>query len=252
MSDIESILIENRKFPPSPEFVAQANIKADDLERLRAEYAEDPDAFWARLAREELVWDEDFTQTLDWQPPFAKWFQGGKLNVSVQCLDRHLTTARKNKAALVWEGEPGDQRTLTYQQLYTEVCKFSNALENLGVQAGDRVAIYMPMVPELAIAVLACARIGAPHSVIFGGFSAAAIRDRVEDAECKVIITADGSWRRGKVLPLKVQVDEAVNSGCPSVEHVITYKRCENPVHWHDDRDLWWHDVVKDVPSTHT
>jgi acetyl-CoA synthetase len=252
VSDIESILVESRRFPPSEAFAQQANLSAEDLEALHAEYTKDPDAYWARHAREELVWEKDFETTLNWNPPFAKWFEGGKLNVSVQCLDRHLQTHRKNKAAIIWEGEPGDQRTLTYQQLYAEVCKFSNALENLGVKPGDRVAIYMPMVPELAIAVLACARIGAPHSVIFGGFSAAAIRDRVEDAEAKVIITADGGWRRGNILPLKPQVDEAVNSGCPTVEHVITYKRCDNPVHWTEGRDHWWHELMQESSARHT
>src|SRR5690554_2281366 len=191
MSDverIESILKEKRLFEPSAEFVAQANVNAEDLDALRAEVAADPEAFWARLAREELVWDKDFDKTLTWEAPFSKWFEGGKLNVSVQCLDKHLTTARKNKAAIIWEGEPGDQRTLTYQQLHAEVCRFANGLEKLGVKAGDCVAIYMPMVLELAIALLACARIGAPHNVIFGGYSEKAIRDRVEDAKARVVI----------------------------------------------------------------
>ncbi|MBA2664431.1 MAG: acetate--CoA ligase [Bradymonadaceae bacterium] len=249
---IQSILKEDRLFEPPAAFAAQALLNADKLAALRAEAQANPEAFWARLAREELVWEKDFDTTLNWQPPFAKWFEGGKLNVSAQCLDRHLDSATKNKAAIIWEGEPGDQRTLTYGQLHAEVCKFANALEGLGVKAGDRVAIYMPMIPELTVAVLACARIGAPHSVIFGGFSATAIRDRVEDAQCKVIITADGGWRRGKVLPLKPHVDEAVNTGCPTVEHVVVYKRCDNPIHWRDERDHWWHDLVEHAPATHT
>ncbi len=251
MSDIESTLQENRKFAPSDQFVENATLDADKLATLRAEAKADPEAFWARLAREELVWEKDFDNTLDWNPPFAKWFEGGKLNMSVQCLDRHLDGPRKNKAALIWEGEPGDQRTLTYQQLHAEVCRFANGLERMGVEAGDNVAIYMPMVPELAIAVLACARIGAPHSVIFGGFSAAAIQDRVEDAQAKVILTADGGYRRGDVLPLKDKVDDAMSSGCASVEHVVVYQRCLNEVDWYEGRDLWWDDVVSGESSTH-
>ena len=251
MSDIESVLVENRQFAPSEEFVEQANVNADELEALRKEAADDPEGFWARLAREELVWERDFDTTLDWQPPFAKWFQGGKLNMSVQCLDRHLDTPRKNKAALIWEGEPGDQRTLTYQQLHGEVCRFANALERMGVEAGDRVAIYMPMVPELAIAVLACARIGAAHSVIFGGFSSTAIQDRVEDAQAKVILTADGGYRRGEVLPLKEKVDEAMEAGCASVEKVVVYQRTYNAVDWFEGRDLWWHDAIAGEPTSH-
>ena len=251
MSDIESILKENRQFAPSDEFVEQANLSAQDLEALRQEASDDPEAFWARLAREELLWDRDFETTLDWDPPFAKWFEGGQLNMSVQCLDRHLDGPRKNKAALIWEGEPGDQRTLTYQQLHAQVCRFANALERMGVEAGDPVAIYMPMVPELAIAVLACARIGAPHSVIFGGFSATAIQDRVQDAQAKVILTADGGYRRGEVLPLKEKVDEAMVDGCASVDSVIVYQRTYNAVDWFDGRDHWWHDVVAGESTTH-
>ncbi len=251
MSDIESVLKEDRKFSPPAEFVDQANVTAEDLEKLRQEAAEDPEQFWARLARQELTWDRNFDETLQWNPPFAKWFLGGKLNMSVQCLDKHLDGPTKNKAALIWEGEPGDQRTLTYQQLHAEVCKFANALERMGVEAGDRVAIYMPMVPELAIAVLACARIGAPHSVIFGGFSAAAIQDRVEDAEAKVILTADGGYRRGEVLPLKEKVDEAMSDGCASVENVIVYQRTYNAVDWFEERDHWWHDVVAKESTSH-
>ncbi len=252
MSDIESVLKEDRQFSPVDGFVSKARVTPDALDALRKEAAEDPEGFWARLAREELQWAQDFDTTLNWNPPFAKWFEGGKLNMSVQCLDRHLDGPRKNKAALIWEGEPGDQRTLTFQQLHAEVCRFANGLERMGVTAGDRVAIYMPMVPELAIALLACARIGAIHSVIFGGFSAAAIRDRVEDAEAKVILTADGGYRRGDVLPLKEKVDEAMQNGCASVEHVIVYQRTFEEVDWFDGRDRWWHDVTAGESTNHT
>lgn len=251
MSGIKSVLREERQFPPSPEFVEKAHVNADELAALRSEARDDPEAFWARLAREELVWDEEFTKTLDWQPPFAKWFEGGKLNMSVQCLDQHLEGPRKNKAALIWEGEPGDQRTLTYQQLHGEVCRLANGLERMGVQAGDRVVVYMPMVPELAIALLACARIGALHNVIFGGYSASAIKDRVEDAKAKVILTADGGYRRGRVLPLKEKVDEAMKGGCATVEKVIVYKRTGSEVAWFEGRDHWWSDIVADESTSH-
>ncbi len=249
--EIESVLKEDRQFEPPAEFAENANVTAQDLEELRREASEDPEGFWERLARQELQWDRQFDETLSWDPPFARWFEGGKLNMSVQCLDRHLDGPRKNKAAIVWEGEPGDQRTLTYQQLHAEVCKFANGLERLGVEAGDRVALYMPMVPELAIAVLACARIGAPHSVIFGGFSAQAIQDRVEDAQAKVILTADGGYRRGEVLPLKDKVDEAMADGCASVEDVVVYQRSHNAVDWFPERDVWWDDVIAGESTRH-
>ncbi len=251
MSDIESVLEEKRRFDPPSSFAEEAHLDEDSLEAMRQEASEDPEAFWAKMARQELQWDKEFEQTLDWDPPFAKWFQGGELNMSVQCLDRHLEGPRKNKAALIWEGEPGDQRTLTYQQLHSEVCRFANALERMGVEKGDRVAIYMPMVPELAIALLACARIGAPHSVIFGGFSAQAIQERVEDAEAKVVLTADGGYRRGEPLALKDKVDEAMTDGCASVERVVVYQRTYEPVEWFDDRDVWWHDAVAGESTTH-
>lgn len=249
---ITSILKEDRKFTPPESFAAQANLTPELYKALKEEADRDYEGFWARLAKEELVWDKEFDTTLEWEPPFAKWFTGGTLNMSVQCLDRHLNTANHNKAAIVWEGEPGEQRTLTYAQLHSEVCKAANALESLGIKAGDRVALYMPMIPELAISLLACARIGATHNVIFGGFSANAIRDRVEDSECKLVITADGGWRRGKVLKLKEKVDEALNQGCPSVEHVLCVKRCENHVIWNDDRDIWWHDIMPKQKTKHT
>jgi acetyl-CoA synthetase len=249
--NIESHLQETRRFEPPADFVAQANLGPDEAAALREKFARDPDAFWGDLAREELNWDEDFDEVLDWDPPFSKWFQGGKLNLAEQCLDQHLDTWRANKAALVWEGEPGDQRTLTYQQLYNEVSKFAHTLEDLGIEAGDRVALYMPMVPELAIAVLACARIGAPHSVIFGGFSAHAIKDRVEDADCKLIVTADGGWRRGDVVELKPTVDKALAEGCESVENVVVVQRTKNRINWTEGRDHWWHELVADQPTTH-
>jgi acetyl-CoA synthetase len=249
--NIESHLQETRRFEPPADFVAQANLGPDEAAALREKFARDPDAFWGDLAREELNWDEEFDEVLDWDPPFSKWFQGGKLNLAEQCLDQHLDTWRANKAALVWEGEPGDQRTLTYQQLYNEVSKFAHTLEDLGIEAGDRVALYMPMVPELAIAVLACARIGAPHSVIFGGFSAHAIKDRVEDADCKLIVTADGGWRRGDVVELKPTVDKALAEGCESVENVVVVQRTKNRINWTEGRDHWWHELVADQPTTH-
>ena len=249
---IESVLEEKRTFDPPEEFVENANLDPETYERLQAKFEEDPEGFWADLAREELDWKEDFDETLEWDPPFAKWFQGGELNLSYQCLDKHLDTHRKNKAALVWEGEPGDERTLTYQQLHAEVCKFANALEHdLNLDKGDKVALYMPMVPELAIAVLACARIGAVHNVIFGGFSSSAIKERVEDSECKAIITADGGWRRGDVVELKDAVDEALADGCPTVEDVIVVERTQTPVNWYEDRDQWWTDVVAGQSTYH-
>ena len=251
MADIDSILQENRRFEADEAFARQANLGPEAYRALHAKAAEDLEGFWAELARAELVWDRDFDQVLQWEPPFSQWFLGGKLNLSVQCLDRHLDGPRRNKAALVWEGEPGDQVTLTYQQLHREVCRFANALESMGIEAGDRVAIYMPMIPEAAIAMLACARIGAPHSVIFGGFSANAIRDRVEDAECKAIVTADGGWRRGKIVQLKENVDEALNSGCPTVQKVVVVRRTENPVNMREERDVWWHDAVEGQPAQH-
>ena len=206
---IESILSEERTFPPPPEFSANAHIKSfEEYERLYEEAAQDPAAFWARQA-EELHWFRKWDTVLEWEEPFAKWFVGGKLNISYNCLDRHLSTWRKNKAAIIWEGEPGEIKTITYLQLHQEVSRFANVLKTLGVKTGDRVAIYMPLVPALAVAMLACARIGATHTVIFGGFSADAIRDRVNDGQCKLIITADGGYRRGSEIRLKDVVDEA-------------------------------------------
>ena len=219
--ELSALLQEDRVFSPPPEFNANAIVK-DAAVYQEAE--RDPEAFWAKFASE-LEWSRTWTRVLDWSdPPHAKWFVGGQLNVSVNCVDRHVRTARGNKAAIVWEGEPGDRRTLTYFDLYRQVSAFANVLKSLGVKKGDRVAIYMPLVPELAIAMLACARVGAPHSIVFGGFSAESLRDRINDAQCKVLVTADGGYRRGAVVPLKKVAYEAID-GAPSVEHLIMLKR---------------------------
>jgi acetyl-CoA synthetase len=245
---IDTVMQEDRKFPPTAEFVSKAQIGSmKAYEELYGRAKADPEKFWGDLAREELHWFETFGRVLEWNEPFAKWFVGGKTNASYNCLDAHLTTHRRNKAALIWEGEPGEQRTLTYQQLHREVCKFSNVLKNLGLKQGDVATIYMPMVPELAIAMLACARIGVVHSVVFGGFSAEAIADRNNDAKAKVVITADGGWRRGKLLPLKETVDEALEKS-PTVQHCIVYQRAKNNPHMRPSRDHWWHEVM-DVAS---
>ena len=220
MTDIDVLLQENRRFEPSAAFRKAAHVSGRELyERA----ARDPEAFWAEMARE-LTWSRPWNRVLEWTPPHVKWFTGGRLNASVNCVDRHLTGPRRNKAALVWEGEPGDRRTLTYWDLYCEVNRCANALRRLGVRRGDRVAIYLPLVPEAAIAMLACARIGAPHSVVFGGFSPESLRDRINDAEAKVLITADGGFRRGQVVPLKRNADEALKE-TPSIEHVIVVMR---------------------------
>jgi acetyl-CoA synthetase len=242
---IESVLQEQRKFSPPSEFSAQAHVGSmEQYREMCADAEKDPEAFWARIADEHLDWFRKWDKVLEWDVPFAKWFVGGQLNVSHNCIDRHLTTWRKNKAALIWEGEPGDQRVLTYQQLHREVCKAANVLKSLGVQKGDRVGLYMPLVPELAIAMLACTRIGATHSIIFGGFSADAIRDRMNDCTAKVIVTADGGFRRGASFPLKPTVDQALVD-CPSVEKVLVVRRAECEVDWKDGRDVWWHDAME-------
>ncbi|MDY3553261.1 acetate--CoA ligase [Gemmata sp. JC717] len=245
--NITSVLKETRQFPPQTEFVAQANVNAAERERL-AEWAKsDPDGFWAEQGRS-LHWFKPWDAVLDWtNVPHAKWFVGGTINASFNCLDRHLA-ARGNKAAIVWEGEPGDTRTLTYQQLHREVCKFANALKGLGVGKGDRVTIYMPMVPEAAVAMLACARIGAMHSVVFGGFSADAVADRNNDAQSKLVITADGGWRRGKVVALKANVDAALEKS-PSVQKCVVLNRCNTAVEMKPGRDIWWHDLVADASA---
>ena len=241
--DIESVLKEDRVFEPSKDFSAKAQIKnLQDYETLYKQALDDPEGFWASMAKE-LDWFKPWEKVLEWNPPFAKWFVGGRTNIAHNCLDRHLTTARKNKAAIIWEGEPGDERILTYQALHREVCKFANVLKQIGVHTGDRVAIYMPMVPELPIAMLACARIGAPHTVVFGGFSAEALRDRINDAQAKVVVTADGGYRRGGEIPLKKAVDDAIQQ-TPSIEHVIVYRRTGSQVHMKPGRDQWWHELM--------
>ncbi|TVU52026.1 MAG: acetate--CoA ligase [Arthrospira sp. PLM2.Bin9] len=245
---IESILHEKRLFHPSEDFSKQARIKSmEEYRELYEKAKANPEAFWAELAENELHWFKKWDQVLDWQPPFAKWFVGGKINISYNCLDRHLTTWRKNKAALIWEGEPGDSRTLTYSQLHREVCQMANVIKQLGVKKGDRVGIYMPMIPEAAIAMLACARIGAPHTVIFGGFSSEALKDRLEDAEAKLVITADGGWRKDAIVPLKEQVDKALQAGAPSVDNVLVVQRTEQKIQMEPGRDHWWHDLQQNA-----
>ena len=249
-SNIESILNEERSFSPSAEFANQSYVRSPrEYEQLYSKAAANPERFWAELAEQELHWFQKWETVLDWQPPNAKWFVGGKLNISYNCLDRHLTTWRRNKAAIIWEGEPGDSRTITYGELHREVCLFANAMKQLGVTKGDRVAIYMPMIPEAAIAMLACARIGAAHSVIFGGFSAEAVRDRLVDAEATLVVTADGGFRKDKVIALKEQVDLAIENGAPSVQNVLVVQRSKAEINWVEGRDHWWHDLKAQVSA---
>ncbi len=244
-SNIESILHEERVFYPPAAFSQQATIKTvEEYEQLYERAKADPQTFWAELAQKELHWFEKWHTVLEWQPPFAKWFLGGKINISYNCLDRHLATWRRNKAALIWEGEPGDSRTLTYAQLHREVCQFANVLKQLGAKKGDVVGIYMPMIPEAAIAMLACARIGAVHTVVFGGFSNEALRDRLNDGKATVVITADGGWRKDAIVPLKDQVDKALaDNAAPSVKHVLVVQRTQQPIQMETGRDHWWHDL---------
>jgi len=245
--NIESLQHEVRVFPPPAEFSAKAHIKSiEELEALRAEASADPEKFWARMAERELHWFRKWDTVLKWEPPHAEWFAGGKINISYNCLDRHLGTWRRNKAALIWEGEPGDTRTLTYQQLHAEVCRFANILKKLGVEPGDRVALYMPLIPELAISMLACARIGATHSVVFGGFSSTALIDRINDAQCKLVVTADGGWRRGNEVKLKPAVDEALKE-TPSVQSCVVVRRTGTSIHMESGRDHWWHELMETV-----
>jgi acetyl-CoA synthetase len=248
-SSIESVLTETRSFAPAKEFAAAARVGSiAEYHKLYRKADEDPEAFWGEVAGE-LAWAKQWTRVLDWKLPDAKWFVGGRLNVSVSCLDRHVATWRKNKAALIWEGEPGDSRVLTYGQLHREVGKAANALSALGVKAGDFVAIYLPMIPEAAIAMLACARLGAPHTVVFGGFSSEALADRIKDAKAKLVITSDGGWRRGAIVPLKDNVDKAIEG--TTVTKVLVVKRCANEVAMTAGRDVWWHDVVDAAPVRH-
>jgi len=242
---LDTVMQEDRVFPPSAEFSARARIKSmDEYKRLWDEAAADPPAFWARLAKSELHWFEPFSKALEWDEPFAKWFVGGKTNASYNCLDRQVAQGRGDRTAYIWEGEPGDTRQLTYAELLREVCKFANVLKSLGVKRGDVVSIYMPLTPELPIAMLACARIGAVHSVIFAGFSAEAIADRNNDAKAKIQITADAGWRRGKALPLKATIDEALAKS-PTVEKCIVLSRVGQTVDMKPGRDLWWHELME-------
>jgi acetyl-CoA synthetase len=244
---ITALLTEDRVFPPAHPFTQQANINDP---AIYEKAGDDPEAFWAEQAKG-LQWEQYWHTVCEWKPPHAKWFLGGKLNVSINCLDRHLTTARRNKAAILFEGEPGDTRTLTYHELWREVNRFAGVLKNLGVGKGDRVTIYLPMIPEAAIAMLACTRIGAMHSVVFGGFSADSLRERINDSQSKVVVTADGGWRRGNVVPLKQAADEALSEGaCPTVQHVVVYNRTSDPRHvpMTEGRDHWWHRLMEQAP----
>ena len=236
---IEALLLEKRQFPPPKAFREQANVGDPSVYRKADR---DFQKFWAGFARE-LSWYKTWKRVLDWKPPYAKWFVGGKLNASVNCLDRHVLGPRKNKAALIWEGEPGDQRILTYHELLREVARFGNVLKSLGIRKGDRVTLYMPMIPELPIAMLACARIGAIHSVVFGGFSAESLKDRINDQGAKVLVTADGGWRRGNVVPLKKISDEAL-ADTPTIEAVVVVKRTGQSVGFDPKRDRWWHELM--------
>ncbi|MBW2272911.1 MAG: acetate--CoA ligase [Deltaproteobacteria bacterium] len=249
MPDIESLLKEKRVFKPDPAFTKNANWNKKTVAEYRKLGAKNPERFWAKMAKEHLTWFTPWKKTLQWKPPFAKWFVGGKLNVSYNCLDRHLEGEgawRKNKAAIIWEGEPGDTRVITYAELHREVCKFANVLKGQGVKKGDRVVLYMPMVPELAIAMLACTRIGAPHSIVFGGFSADALRDRIDDVGAKIVITADGGYRKGAPFPLKKAVDDAL-ANHEVVDRVVVVRRTGQDVSMVEGRDQWWHELMADA-----
>jgi len=244
--EIEALLQEDRSFAPSGEFRRKALINDPSI---YDKAAKDPESFWAGFAKE-LEWITPWSKVLEWKAPDAKWFVGGKINISANCLDRHVRTARRNQAAFIWEGEPGDRRTLTYFDLYRQVCQFANVLKSLGVKKGDRVALYLPLIPELAISMLACARIGAVHSVVFGGFSAESLRDRINDSSCKVLVTADGGWRRGHIVPLKQTADEALLD-TPSIEHVVIVQRLHGapmPIHVKEGRDHWYHRLMLEAP----
>jgi acetyl-CoA synthetase len=248
MSEIDNLLQEDRRFPPPPALQKSANI-SDPQVYDRA--GRDPEAFWAEFARE-LDWIRPWDTVLQWKAPYARWFDGGKINASTNCLDRHIRTARRNKAAIIWEGEPGDRRTLTYWDLYRQVNQFANVLKSLGVKRGDRVSLYLPLIPELAIAMLACARIGAIHSVVFGGFSAESLRDRINDSQCVLLITADGGYRRGNVVPLKKTADEALQE-TPSIKNVVVVRRQrggENTTSMTSGRDQWYHELMQKAGLT--
>jgi acetyl-CoA synthetase len=246
--NLSSTLHEHRVFPPPAEFAAKAHVKSlEEYETLYRRSIEDPQRFWAEIASE-LHWFAPWTSVLEWNPPSARWFVGGKMNLCYNCVDRHALGDRKDKVAILWESEPGETRTLTYGELYLEVQKFANVLKGLGVRKGDRVAVYMGMTPELAIALLACARIGAVHSVIFGGFAANALVDRINDASCVAVVTQDGSYRRGQEVRLKPIVDEALKN-CPTVKHVVVYRRTGSAVNMQPGRDQWWHDLLAKAPA---
>jgi len=255
MADIDTLLKEKRTFKPAPEFTKQANWNKKTTNEYRKLGEKNPTKFWAQMAKENVSWFTPWKKVLDWKPPFAKWFVGGKTNVSYNCLDRHLHAdtspggvSRKNKAAIIWEGEPGDTRVITYGQLHREVCQFANVLKDQGVKRGDRVCLYMPMIPELAVAMLACTRIGAAHSIVFGGFSADALRDRINDAEAKLVVTADGGYRKGAPFALKATVDKAV-AQTPCVEKVIVVERTRQPVEIVAGRDLWYHELMAEAKT---
>jgi acetyl-CoA synthetase len=242
---LSALLHETRSFPPPPELAEAANARPE----IYAEAEADPLAFWEAQARR-LEWAVPWSEVLQWELPFAKWFLGGRLNVSVNCVDRHVAAGLGARVALHWEGEPGDTRTITYADLLASVCQAANALTELGVQAGEKVAIYMPMIPEAVTAMLACARLGAPHTVVFGGFSSDALQSRILDCDAHYVITADGGYRRGAASSLKPAVDEAVR-GCPGVKRVLVVRRTGQDVAWDEGRDVWWHDAVDRQPATH-
>src|SRR5215207_4030182 len=245
-AEIEALLSEDRHFEPSPAFAAAAVVRDP---AVYDEAAREPEGFWAGFARE-LEWQRPFTKVLEWEPPHARWFADGQLNACVNCVDRHTRGPRRNKAAIIWEGEPGERRTLTYFDLYREVSTFANVLKSFGIAKGDRVAIYLPLIPELAIAMLACARIGAVHSVVFGGFSAESLRDRINDQKARLLITADGGFRRGGIVALKQIADDALTDA-PSIENVVIVQRgggTQMPIHVKEGRDHWYHRLMQDAP----
>jgi acetyl-CoA synthetase len=245
-TNIESSLSESRLFPPSPEFSSRAAVQSmEAYEEMYRRSLEEPDAFWSEIASE-LEWFEPWSKVLEWEEPFSKWFLGGRTNLAFNCLDRHLSTWRKNRVALLWEGEPGDVQVFTYQMLHRAVCQFANVLLSLGLESGDRATIYLGMVPELPISMLACARLGITHNVVFGGFSAEALRDRIDDSQSKVLITADGGFRRGAIVPLKKNADQALD-GTRSVEKVVVVRRTREEIPMKSGRDLWWHELTEGV-----
>ena len=243
---LSNLLHESRRFPPPEDLAAGANVQAEAYEQAKADRL----AYWEEQARR-LDWATPWHTVLDWQPPFAKWFVGGQLNAAYNCVDRHVEAGRGDKVAYYWEGEPGDTRTITYADLLRDVCRATNALIELGVEKGDRVAIYMAMIPETVVSMLACARLGAPHTVVFGGFSADALRSRIQDCDAKLVVTQDGGYRRGAPSPLKPAVDEAL-ADCPGVERVLVVRRTGQDTAWTDGRDVWWHDLVDGQPDQHT